>query len=547
MRTILSLRRHHNLKIVGIFLIVIALIGGIVVSCAPTTYNLTMAVAPPGGGTASDWTATSPYASGTAVNISSVAAPCYRFASWTAPAGTFADANAAQTTFTMPARDVTVTANFDPITLGHFTCYEVDYEKAPYIGEEVQLVDQFGAINATVGKALRFGNPAWKWYEEVETPISDDDHHFAFYQLELEEAPQGWQVTVDNQFGTQELTVYGPVALAVPTTKEDYDPPVCLDHFLIYDAFGPPTEVAVELTDQFTQESVLVYKPIGFANPVQKTIINTGEVTEIELGEYLVFYEIDVVPFEKQVQIDNQFGPQTLDLIELDGLAVPSQKLAWEQPLDHFKCHDVVDAPLVGKPVELEDQFGTFNATVEEAVLFGNPAWKWYEEVETPISNWDHHYMFYKLYHEEVPVYRWVAVDNQFGYQILTVSMPVLLAVPTQKEGHDPPVDLDHLLLYMVEDGPPGPDVYLWDQWTPEPEWFDVGNAVLFANPVQKTVGAEVTEIIKDEHAVFYEILGLPFSTFVWVSNQFEERIHNVTDPALLAVPSEKLDWGLFE
>ena len=76
-------------------------------------YNLTMAVAPVGTGTATDVTNASPYPEGVAVSIKAVAATGYRFVNWTAPAGLFGNANAAETTFTMPAQDVTITANFE--------------------------------------------------------------------------------------------------------------------------------------------------------------------------------------------------------------------------------------------------------------------------------------------------------------------------------------------------------------------------------------------------------------------------------------------------
>jgi hypothetical protein len=76
-------------------------------------YNLTMAVAPVGTGTATDVTNASPYAEGVTVSIKAVAATGYRFVNWTAPAGIFGNANAAETTFTMPAQDVTITANFE--------------------------------------------------------------------------------------------------------------------------------------------------------------------------------------------------------------------------------------------------------------------------------------------------------------------------------------------------------------------------------------------------------------------------------------------------
>jgi len=77
-------------------------------------YNLTMAVAPAGTGTATDVTNAPPYAEGVAVSIKAVPATGYHFSHWTAtPAVVFGNADAAQTTFTMPAADVTVTANFE--------------------------------------------------------------------------------------------------------------------------------------------------------------------------------------------------------------------------------------------------------------------------------------------------------------------------------------------------------------------------------------------------------------------------------------------------
>jgi hypothetical protein len=101
------------MKTLSTFVITVALILGLA-GCAPspTRYNLTMAVAPVGSGTETDLTNASPYAAGTSVNIRAAANSGYHFVNWTAPAGTFANATAAQTAFVMPAQNVTVTANF---------------------------------------------------------------------------------------------------------------------------------------------------------------------------------------------------------------------------------------------------------------------------------------------------------------------------------------------------------------------------------------------------------------------------------------------------
>jgi uncharacterized repeat protein (TIGR02543 family) len=96
------------------------------VTTLPTTYELTMAADPEAGGTATDLTDASPYAEGAEVSIKAEAAEGYEFVNWTAPAGGFDDANAAETTFTMPAEAVTVTANFELIPT-----YELTMAVAP--------------------------------------------------------------------------------------------------------------------------------------------------------------------------------------------------------------------------------------------------------------------------------------------------------------------------------------------------------------------------------------------------------------------------------
>jgi hypothetical protein len=79
------------------------------------TFILTMVVDPTGSGTASDDTNSGPYTAGTGVTISAEAAGGYEFVNWTtASAGIFVDNTSADTTFTMPDSNATVTANFAP-------------------------------------------------------------------------------------------------------------------------------------------------------------------------------------------------------------------------------------------------------------------------------------------------------------------------------------------------------------------------------------------------------------------------------------------------
>jgi hypothetical protein len=76
-------------------------------------YNLTMAVDPVGGGNAIDVAAKGAYAAGATVSIRAVANPGYTFGNWTAdPPVTFGSVTSAETTFTMLAQALAVTAHF---------------------------------------------------------------------------------------------------------------------------------------------------------------------------------------------------------------------------------------------------------------------------------------------------------------------------------------------------------------------------------------------------------------------------------------------------
>ena len=570
MKAIPSLRGRRYLRSIGILLIAVVLVAGIL-SCEPgDTYELIMAANPAGGGTATDETGGSPYGVLESVDIKAVADPCYRFVSWSAPVGIFANATAAETTFLMPAQDVIVTANFELKPPDHYKFYKVGGEVVP-IEEEVQLVDQFGTFYATVGAAIRFGNPVEKEHDDVLTPIVDENRHYTLYELLLEGEHESWTVMVNNQFQDDvELTVFGPCYLAVPTQKEDHEMPVCLNHYLVYEAYGPMVNDEVVLSDQFIlDEGAVVYEPYYFANPVEKIVVDSGDVAVIEDPNlHWVLYDIwheESPPIDKRIQIVNQFGNQTLDLLEREYLAVPSQKMEWEQPLNHFKCYWTEwagEPPMYEVPVQLEDQFVTFNATVLWPEIFANPVWKEKMITEedwewTPISDPKDHLTFYLLAHNVSPQVWEVTVTNQFDpepepfeppiYQTLWITNPKYLAVPTQKGDHGPPDSLDHFVVYEVLDWSWYPEIYtfLWDQFTEQYAW--VYEPYLFAVPAQKTDGPVPTPIMEgDYHLLFYKIDGgmayneepLP------IENQFGKQVlwWWQFEEDLLGVPSLKLD-----
>jgi hypothetical protein len=99
------------------------------------TYILTMVVDPTDSGTASDDTNSGPYTAGTGVTISAEEANGYQFSSWTSTAGAFDDAGSRSTNFTMPAEDMTVTANFDKIPSYNVTVADVEGGTATVVAD----------------------------------------------------------------------------------------------------------------------------------------------------------------------------------------------------------------------------------------------------------------------------------------------------------------------------------------------------------------------------------------------------------------------------
>jgi hypothetical protein len=206
-----------------------------------------------------------------------------------------------------------------------------------YIGEDVTLEDRFGSFEATVTYPYVFANPVEKRHDGTVAPILYPDATYLSDNITLEEEPGEWLVVVKNQFGIQELTVSGPVALSVPAQELEpfyHDPPAA-DHLLSYHAIaGDPVNEVVDLYDEFgSYTDVLVTQPMGISNPVRKT--HDGEVTEILYADadfctvnYLLSLEYSPAG---QVQVTDQFGEQILDVYGPIVLAVPSRILSYQR------------------------------------------------------------------------------------------------------------------------------------------------------------------------------------------------------------------------
>ena len=516
-----------------------------------SVYDLTMAANPGGGGTATDLTDASPYADGTDVSIQAVANPGYKFVSWTAPAGAFTDANAAETTFTMPAEDVTVTANFETVP-NHGLGYWVT-GGSQYIGESVYLEDRFGAVDATVTYTYCFHDPVEKRHDGAVTPILNPDATYLSNNITLEGEPQEWYVVIENQFGIQSLTVSGPTTLGTPAQMVEpfyHDPPVG-DHLLSYHAIaGEPVNEVVDLYDEFGDYTeVLVTNPTGISNPVRKT--HDGDVTEIlysdaDLCVVTYMLSLEYSP-AGQVQVIDQFGEQTLDLYGPVVLSVPSRILSFVPVFPHGLGYVVPgESQYIGESVYLEDRFGAFNATVTYTWFFWNPVEKWHDGMVKPILHPDWHHVQNNITCECEPGEWLVVVENQFGIQELTVSGPTTLSTPAQKLEpfyHDPPVGADHLLSYTAIAGEPvNQTVDLYDEFGGFTEVLVLQPTGL-GNPTRKIHDGKVTEILTpgDVCWVGY-MLSLEYSPIqVKAVDQFGQQTLDTWGPVILSVPSQIL------
>jgi hypothetical protein len=128
--------------------------------------------------------------------------------------------------------------------------------------------------------------------------------------------------------------------LLVPTVKDltmppPTVPPFIVDHFECYQvsvAAHTPKFVAVPnvtIEDQFGAMTVLVRKPTALCKPVDKNGENPSAPTHVD--ELMCYQAKQLVPpdpaaFAKiaSVYVDNQFGPETLDVKKPAELCVPA-------------------------------------------------------------------------------------------------------------------------------------------------------------------------------------------------------------------------------
>jgi hypothetical protein len=214
---------------------------------------------------------------------------------------------------------------------------------------------------------------------------------------------------------------------------------------------------------------------------------------------------------------------------------------------DHFECYNAEEVSLE-EPIEatLEDQFGErADVLVHNISWFCNPAAKTVDEETTGIDEEQNHLALYPISRKSPEPRRIVTIENQFGTQIINVTAPRLLAVPTQKAPFGPPAGISHFLCYEATGRALNVEATLEDQFEDAaPDAVRVLSVRFLCNPASKTIDEVTTAPEADEdHLACYKISPSrqPSVDFVDISNQIDEEDSLMIGPSqFLCVPSEK-------
>ena len=210
----------------------------------------------------------------------------------------------------------------------HFQFYSVERQN---IGVRVAIGNQFhrGTISARLRSLEFFANPCRKNREQ----INHQNAHLAVYGIDQQDEEPSRVVTIENQFGRQQLRLTKPRFLAVPAEKKEDGSsfPRHLDHYKLYEAEGEAVGQEVEIEDQFRVTRVVrVQRPILFGVPARKDHDNANVQVQ-QPNHHLVIYTVDPPLMAKHnITIEDQFGKRELKTLRSLSLGVPSLKLFFD-------------------------------------------------------------------------------------------------------------------------------------------------------------------------------------------------------------------------
>lgn len=222
-----------------------------------------------------------------------------------------------------------------------------------------------------------------------------------------------------------------------------------------------------------------------------------------------------------------------------------------EDQVDHFKIWKVEEVRF-DRPVRLKGQFdkAPWQARIDSIQYLANPVRKNGKPIRDPNT----HLVAYFLHQPEEPgPRRWVALSNQFGTARWRLTDPALLLVPAGKafppsQPSMPSGPLAHFLCYLVREPiEVTRSVTLVDQFDERREAAERITKLepaFFCVPVEKD-GKPITN--PSVHLAIYDIAPrarLQPPIIVWTRDQFRPNILKATESLMLAVPSQKTDWG---
>lgn len=176
-------------------------------------------------------------------------------------------------------------------TWDHYKVYAAD--PTPDAGVLATLTDQFETITHQITRLQYFANPVQK--DVIGGPpghITNPKLHYTWWALAASSF-SGF-VAVENQFGSQDLTVGKSHYLLNPALKNEQGSLPVQNHYKCYDCAGDPVGVEVRLTDQWGVWDAKVVLPRLFCNPVKKTVSGVTYPI-IEPGRHYVCYDLDPI------------------------------------------------------------------------------------------------------------------------------------------------------------------------------------------------------------------------------------------------------------
>ncbi len=202
----------------------------------------------------------------------------------------------------------------------HYKVYTL-FEEHLFTGG-IGLTDQFGSYTVDVLVHDKFANPTEKNGE----PILFPEVHQTWWRVDPPIPTAGYDVEIENQFGTQRWRLAEVEYLVLPARKNEPGPLLEHNHYLGYRAVGDTLGIPVLLIDQWGGVSAVVTYPELLLTPVEKSVPG-GVFPIIDPEAHLAVYRIEPPQsYQTTFVAFDQFGEWPNVANEHIWLCVPSWK-----------------------------------------------------------------------------------------------------------------------------------------------------------------------------------------------------------------------------